>query len=351
MQIKYLQNKFYQASKLAYKIELSEEVRKKQEELQKPLLEKIQPYELLKSKKVDRKTIERITGISQATYYRYKKKIQCIDKGIYPPSKRPKRLRKPKVRDRLDELIITIRNEKDEVFGSKKIARLLRDHHNLYVGASTVERRIKALKEEGKIDFSKSCIKPKRQRTFNGHAKRWTYDMKKAGHKMGHLVQIDHMSVSINGVYVKHFAAIDPQTKVMSAHVCSNATSQAGAKFLKKVIEEMPFPIKSIQVDGGSEFMGEFEKACKDHNIELFVLPPKKPKYNGCVERSNRIFREEFYTSKKCRESSVRGIEAELVQAVKRYNTYRPHHGIGLETPANYAKKIMGASGIFSHML
>ena len=41
--------------------------------------------------------------------------------------------------------------------------------------------------------------------------------------------------------------------------------------------------------------MDEFEKTCKELDIPLFVLAPAKPTYNGKVERSNRIFREEFY--------------------------------------------------------
>ncbi|CAL7962337.1 hypothetical protein MIDIC_460032 [Alphaproteobacteria bacterium] len=41
--------------------------------------------------------------------------------------------------------------------------------------------------------------------------------------------------------------------------------------------------------------MADFELACKDLNVDLYVLPPKKPQYNGGVERGNRIFREEFY--------------------------------------------------------
>ncbi len=41
-------------------------------------------------------------------------------------------------------------------------------------------------------------------------------------------------------------------------------------------------------MDGGSEFMAEFEDACADMKIPLIVLPPKKPEYNGGVERGNR---------------------------------------------------------------
>ena len=41
--------------------------------------------------------------------------------------------------------------------------------------------------------------------------------------------------------------------------------------------------------------MKDFEDTCKELGIPLFVLPPAKPTYNGKIERSNRVFREEFY--------------------------------------------------------
>jgi transposase InsO family protein len=41
--------------------------------------------------------------------------------------------------------------------------------------------------------------------------------------------------------------------------------------------------------------MLEFKEACKELDIPLVVLPPASPQYNGGVERSNRVFREEFY--------------------------------------------------------
>ncbi len=50
-----------------------------------------------------------------------------------------------------------------------------------------------------------------------------------------------------------------------------------------------------IQVDGGSEFRDEFETACKDSGIALYILPPQSPKFNGCVERANGTSRYEFY--------------------------------------------------------
>jgi hypothetical protein len=39
------------------------------------------------------------------------------------------------------------------------------------------------------------------------------------------------------------------------------------------------------------------EEECKNLEIPLIVRPPRRPDYNGGVERGNRIFREEFYNA------------------------------------------------------
>jgi len=50
---------------------------------------------------------------------------------------------------------------------------------------------------------------------------------------------------------------------------------------------------REIRRDGGSEFMAQFETACQQRGIQLFVLPPRSPKLNGHVERAQRTHREE----------------------------------------------------------
>ena len=37
----------------------------------------------------------------------------------------------------------------------------------------------------------------------------------------------------------------------------------------------------SAQVDGGSEFMAEFEDECAKRTVELAILPPNRPQLNG----------------------------------------------------------------------
>ena len=63
--------------------------------------------------------------------------------------------------------------------------------------------------------------------------------------------------------------------------VYSVATARTASHFLAALKERSPFPIRAVQVDGGSEFMGEFEIACRGSDLQLFVLPPRSPKLNG----------------------------------------------------------------------
>ena len=97
----------------------------------------------------------------------------------------------------------------------------------------------------------------------------------------------------------------------------------------------LPFAVKAIQVDGGSEFMAEFEAACAEQGLALFVLPPRSPKLNGRVERRNGTARREFW------ELYDGDLELPPLQAALRaweedYNHERPHQALGYLTPAEH---------------
>jgi putative transposase len=79
------------------------------------------------------------------------------------------------------------------------------------------------------------------------------------------------------GITCKHFQAWESKSKFIHAQVYSHAKASSAKRFLMELIEEAPFKILPIQVDGGSEFMAEFETACEDLAIPLNVLPPSRP--------------------------------------------------------------------------
>lgn len=116
---------------------------------------------------------------------------------------------------------------------------------------------------------------------------------------IGERVQIDHMTVSKNGMRFKHFQAWERKSKTLIAQVYSRARSSDAKKFLQHLLKTTPDKVLSIQVDGGLKFTRGFEEACAELKIPLDVLPPVTPKYNGGVERANKTLREEFYARSK----------------------------------------------------
>jgi hypothetical protein len=112
----------------------------------------------------------------------------------------------------------------------------------------------------------------------------------------GDLIQLDTLDIRpLPGVVLKHFTARDVISRWDTIDVCSRATASAAANFLNKLEQRMPFTVRAIQVDGGSEFEAVFEEECQRRNIKLFVLPPRSPKLNGHVERAHKTHAEEFY--------------------------------------------------------
>ena len=114
-------------------------------------------------------------------------------------------------------------------------------------------------------------------------------------------------------------------------------------------LRNAPYPILSIQVDGGSEFRGEFEEACGELGIPLIVLPPASPKYNGGVERSNRTMREEFYARNDLHARTLDEMRVELKKSVDKYNNFRPHRGLKGLTPMQYINSTYTGDNL-SHM-
>lgn len=111
----------------------------------------------------------------------------------------------------------------------------------------------------------------------------------------------------------------------------------------------MPFPVRGIQVDGGSEFMAEFETGCEAQQIKLYVLPPKNPELNGAVERCNSAWHYEFY--------AVYDLPTRLDQLnplidafQHRYNTWRLHGALGGKIPAQYLQTRQASEHLHSQM-
>lgn len=297
--------------------------------------ERVRLWQAHKAEGLSDQACQRLSGISRASYYRSKAALAALARGLTPPSKARKRQNKRRWGEADMQLVLTVRRA-NPAYGKEKIAVILKRDHGRTFSASTVGRILKHLTEKGLIPRSPSALRVKRKRNFQGrHAQPWTFrDYKDIG--IGERVQIDHMTVTRNGLVCKHFQAWDRRSKFIHAQVYSNAKSSSAKRFLHEFVEKAPFTIKSIQVDGGSEFMADFEAACADLAIPLIVLPPKKPTYNGGVERGNRTFQEEFYYQPNLLADTIGAMRYELAKAVAKYNSYRPHRALKGLTPIAY---------------
>jgi putative transposase len=97
------------------------------------------------------------------------------------------------------------------------------------------------------------------------------------------------------GVTFRQFTARDVVSRWDVAQPCSRATAQAGRTFLLELLCRCPFPIRPIQVDGGSELGAQFEEECRRLGIRLLLTPPRFPRRQGHVDRAQGSWRYQFY--------------------------------------------------------
>lgn len=271
-------------------------------------------------------------GRSRSTVHDWlRRHKQAGDRGLEDRSRKPRRVRQPTWSAELEAKVLKLRQENPR-WGKDMLTPILR-REGTEVSVSMVGRILSRLKRQHRLPpatLKDPCIVSRPQ--IRPYAVRKPKDY--AVVAPGDLVQVDTADVRLDGsaeVY-KHFAARDFVGRWDVLDVHRNATAHNAANFLDVIQARMPFEVRAIQVDGGSEFRAEFEAACEQKGIRLFVLPPRSPKLNGRVERSNRTHKEEFYQLVDPPDS-LAGLRAQLLKQELRYNTYRPHQALGYLTP------------------
>ena len=272
--------------------------------------------------------------ISPQTFYRWKRRYEPMNlKSLEDRSHRSRRLRQPTWSPELAQAVFCLR-ERYPRWGKDKLVVLLRKQ-GYKVSTSMVGRIIKRLKERGVLrEPLPNHISARKCPRTRPYATRKPKEY--VAEAPGDIVQVDTLDVRpLPGVMLKHFTARDIISKwdVLEAH--TRATSNTASAFMDTLIRRMPFPIRAIQVDGGSEFKDAFEEECQKRGIKLFVLPPRSPKLNGCVERAQRTHTEEFYEVTDT-DFEITALNLALFEWEKVYNTIRPHQALGYLTPKEF---------------
>jgi transposase InsO family protein len=274
------------------------------------------------------------TGFCRATIYAWLKRYEAEGaRGLEERSRRPHRVRQRTWTEVLVNMVRKLRQRYPR-WGKDKLAVLLW-RQGVKVSVSMVGRILAFLKKKGLIREA-SLADP----WMGARFQRRPYAIRKPRDYRpldpGDLVEIDTADVRLlPGQVYKHFTARDVISRWDVLDVRYRATARLAADFLDLLGKRLPFAVRAIQVDGGSEFKAEFEAACKARGLRLFVLPPRSPKLNGHVERAQRTHKEEFYQLLDPPDS-IEELRERLKAQEVCYNTVRPHQALGQLTPAEF---------------
>ena len=127
----------------------------------------------------------------------------------------------------------------------------------------------------------------------------------------GEKIQIDvkyvPKSCVTNGNPYYQFTAIDECTRFVHRQIYDDKSTYSAKLFLDEVLEVMPFPIRLVQTDNGTEFTNTllvkksthktlFEQALLDMEIDYQRIRIATPRHNGKVERQHRTDGLRFYS-------------------------------------------------------
>ena len=324
MRLKALPGTFYRAGRLQ-PTELSPEARER--------LRLLQAWEALREKGLTSVECSQVLQAPRATVYRWRSRWKRIGPGgLEGGSRTPKRRREPTWSTELSQAVLELREQYG--WGKDKLVILLR-RAGWHVSTSMVGRILSSLKRRGVlVEPPRRPVSAAKRRPRRPYAIRKPKDYSLTA--PGGLVQLDTLDLRpLPGLVLKQFTARDVVSRWDVVEVYSVATARTASNFLDALRERSPFPIRAIQVDGGSEFRGEFEIACQGRDLQLFVLPPRSPKLNGHVERAQRTHTEEFW-ERYDGDLNLASVRPALRHWETLYNTFRPHQALAGMTPLEY---------------
>jgi transposase InsO family protein len=277
-------------------------------------------------------------GYSRPTVYRWLRRYDRFHlETLEDRTSAPRRRRRPTWTVDQVEAVRLLR-ERYPRWGKDKLQVLLR-RAGIRLSASMIGRILGRLLRSGQLrEPRRRAISARKRAGRRPHAIR-----KPAGFPVlrpGDLVQLDTLDVRpVPGLVLKQFTARDVVSRWDVLELRTTASARQATAILEALAARMPFVVRALSVDNGSEFMAEFETACAERGIALLTLPPRSPKLNGRVERANRTHTEEFYEVTDA-EPELAPLQAALLDWEATYNTVRPHQALDYLTPAEFLASI-----------
>ena len=160
--------------------------------------------------------------------------------------------------------------------------------------------------------------------------KKWhQYPSRPLAEKPGTLVEIDtiHDGSCEDRLYV--YTMLDVCSRFAHAWPTERITTHRSLKFVRAA--SLPFPIRTLQSDHGSEFSKWFTKMVAVDGVAHRHSRVRRPNDNAHLERFNRTIQEECLNRVP---RNLRSWQKEIPEYLRYYNEERPHMGLQFKTPA-----------------
>ena len=167
--------------------------------------------------------------------------------------------------------------------------------------------------------------------------------------KPGELVEIDikYVPQRIERKRYYQFTAIDCASRWRYLSAYDDKSTASTLRFLKELMETIPFKIQAIKTDNDSCFTNRYtgylkssdplnprlhalDLLCQQLGIIHYLIDPGKPQQNGKVERSHRTDQEQFYD--RVGFKSAKDLQKKLRAWNEEYNNLE-HCGLNGKTP------------------
>ena len=281
------------------------------------------------------KTTASYFGISRKTFWKWKSRFNPkVIQSLEEKSKAPKGRRTWQVTTFEEQRIVELRTKHlkygkkklkilyqglyKEAISTWKIERVVR-RHNLYPDSEEHKRKLRRLKRR--------ILRPKVR----------IHELKKILPDVT-LWHTDSVLIWWYGQRRMIFTAIEDSTKLAFARVYQSGSSKQATDFLQRLVYLTNGKLKIIHSDNGSEFAGEFEKACFALGISQVYSRVRTPKDNPSLERFNWTIQDEWLSMSEVGLDDINEANLDLTSWLIEYNNLRPHETLDYQTPLSYAQ-------------
>jgi len=294
----------------------------------------------------------REAGISRALFYRWRRRLERYGPdGVHPRRHQARPGRPVQLAPETERVLLSVAVSA-ATWGASRIAAYLQHRWQLRVAPSTVQRALRraglATRRQRLLVLEQRAVQTAGLLTERTRRALWQAQHGQPRHvaarEPGELVCLDTFYIGqLKGVgKVWQITACDAACSYGVAWLLPAHTAAAAAHFLRRILlplyRRAGWRLRRVLTDGGPEFKGLFDEACRALGLRHTRTKPRHAWTNGFVERLQgtilqehwRVaFRRRYFTS---RTALQRSLEAFM----QSYNHERPHQGYRVRgrTPA-----------------